>query len=199
MPERELVLAVPATLLPAPQDALVPFSPELYDLLRTGSFLARDQAETDETHRQVIAYALVRHAGRSLLMRRTRAGADARLHDRHSLGVGGHVNPIDMSPADAGDDPIRAALGRELAEEIECQPVKIEPLGFIHRSGSPVERVHTGVLFLVESETEPRIRETHKLEGRLATLDEIRAVRSSLEGWSLVPLAWLERHEHHAR
>ena len=191
MPERELVLAVPAALLPAPQDALVPFSPELYDLLRTGGrFLPRDEVETDETHRQVIAYALVRHKGRSLLMRRTRAGADARLHDRHSLGVGGHVNPVD-----AGDDPIRAALARELTEEIECQPVSVEPLGFIHRSGSPVERVHTGVLFLVESETEPRIRETHKLEGRLATLAEIQGVRDSLEGWSLVPLEWLEAHD----
>ena len=45
-------------------------------------------------------------APRWFLMRRTRAGADERLHDRWSIGIGGHLNP--------GDGGLRrAALRRE--------------------------------------------------------------------------------------
>ena len=44
-------------------------------------------------------------ARRYFLMRRTRAGGDARLHDRWSIGVGGHLNP--------GDEDLDGGLRRE--------------------------------------------------------------------------------------
>jgi len=185
----EQVYAVPARLLPGPRPGLIEFSRPLYSLLRTaGRFGARADLEADEGWRQVVPYAVVRHSGRVLLMRRTRAGADARLHDRYSVGVGGHINP-----PDAGADPIQAALLREVGEEVAVTPSSLRPLGFLHRDGNAVERVHTGVLYLLESSTPPAVLETDKLEGRLARLDEVADLRDRLEGWSQVALDWLER------
>src|SRR4051794_41901099 len=51
--------------------------------------------EQDPTWKQVIPYPVLRDGDRWFLMRRTRSGGDARLHDRYSIGVGGHVNPED--------------------------------------------------------------------------------------------------------
>ena len=53
---------------------------------------------------------MLRDGERYFLMRRTRAGADARLHDRYSIGVGGHLNP--------GDGDLLGGLRREWAEEL---------------------------------------------------------------------------------
>lgn len=186
----EQVYAVPASLLPAPQAQLMPFTAELYDLLRThGRFGPRDALEHDTTMRQVVPYAVLRHDHRTLLMRRTRAGGDARLFERYTIGVGGHINP-----PDAGPDPIQAALERELAEEVIATPTSTRPLGFIHLPGPGVAHVHTGVLYLVESSTPANVLERDKLEGHMANLSEIQAVREHLEDWSLLALEWLEAH-----
>ena len=57
--------------------------------------------------KQVIPYLVLRDGERYFLMRRTRAGGDARLHDRWSIGVGGHLNP--------GDGDLAGGLRREWA------------------------------------------------------------------------------------
>jgi len=185
----EEVLVVPANRLPQPQPTVLPYDDSTYRTLLGGTFRPRDDVEEDESYRQVIPYVILRHAGRVFLMRRTKAGADARLHDRYSIGVGGHVNPVD-----AGEDPIAACLQREVREEVDAEIASCRPVGFIHAAGNAVERVHTGVLYLAESGTLPRVRETHKLTGQLATLDEVSAVRDKLEGWSQIALQWLEEN-----
>jgi predicted NUDIX family phosphoesterase len=183
----EEVYVLPSNALPPTRQSVLPFERGLYDLLRTGgSFVPRPGAEGDQSIRQVIPYAILQHSGRTLLMRRTKAGGDARLHDRYSIGVGGHVNP-----PDAGDDPIEACLRREIAEEVEADLTSCRPVGFIHAAGDPVERVHTGVLYLAECAAPPTIRERDKLEGTMATLAEVEAVRDRLEGWSVIALDWL--------
>ena len=72
--------------------------------------MRRGDAEEDPTHKQVIPYLVLRDGERWFLMRRTKAGGDARLHDRWSIGVGGHLNP--------GDGDVAGGLRREWAEEV---------------------------------------------------------------------------------
>lgn len=148
--------------------------------------MPRAQAEDDPSYRQIIPYALVKYGGRYFLMRRTKAGGEARLHDLYTLGVGGHINP-----GDEIGNPVLGGLHRELKEEVGVQRYHAEPLGFIVMRDSSVSMVHAGVVFLVESEDEPRVMETEKLEGSLAALEEIRAVYEGLEGWSRLVLDWL--------
>ena len=60
-----------------------------------GEFRPRAEAETDPSWKQLIPYLVLRDGERIFLMRRTKAGGDERLHDRYTIGVGGHVNPED--------------------------------------------------------------------------------------------------------
>ncbi len=85
----------------------------------------RAAAEQDPTHKQVIPYLVLRDGERWFLMRRTRAGGDARLHDRWSIGVGGHLNP--------GDGDVEGGLRREWAEELDADFVPdFVPVGLLN-------------------------------------------------------------------
>ncbi|GIW23837.1 NUDIX domain-containing protein [Meiothermus sp.] len=183
----EQVYVLPASAFPPAQAKLMPLEPDLLKKMQLeGFFLERAQAEEDPTHRQIIPYALVRHRGRYLLMRRTKGGGEARLHNLYTLGVGGHINPEDQRV-----NPLLDGLRRELLEEVGVGRYTAEPVGLIVMSDTPVSRVHAGVVFVVDAEDEPRVVEAEKLEGRLASLEEVCAVYERLEGWSQVVVDWL--------
>ena len=127
---------------------------------RDGFFLRRGDAEEDPTHKQVIPYLVLRDGERWFLMRRTRAGGDARLHDLWSIGVGGHLNP--------GDGDVEGGLRREWAEEVVAgfEPA-FEAVGLLNDDTTPVGAVHVGIVFIADAAGRPvEIRETDKLEGR---------------------------------
>jgi predicted NUDIX family phosphoesterase len=145
---------------------------------REGFFLRRGDAEEDPTHKQVIPYLVLRDGERWFLMRRTRAGGDARLHDLWSIGVGGHLNP--------GDGDVEGGLRREWAEEVvaDFEPA-FEAVGLLNDDTTPVGAVHVGIVFVADAAGRPvGIRETDKLIGSFATTGEVAAVRDSMETWS---------------
>ena len=156
----------------------VPLDPYLAAVQRHGSFRPRDEAEDDPAWKQVIPYLLLRDGERLFLMRRTRAGGDERLHDLYTIGVGGHVNPDD------GD--VLGGLRREWAEEIESDfEPEFEAIGVLNDDNNAVGAVHLGFIFGADAGGRPvGIRETHKLEGDFATLEEVAAVADRLETWS---------------
>jgi predicted NUDIX family phosphoesterase len=145
---------------------------------RDGFFLRRGDAEEDPTHKQVIPYLVLRDGERWFLMRRTKAGGDARLHDLWSIGVGGHLNP--------GDGDVEGGLRREWAEEVVAsfEPA-FEAVGLLNDDTTPVGAVHVGIVFVADATGRPvAIRETDKLSGSFVTTDEVAAVRDSMETWS---------------
>lgn len=149
---------------------------------REGRFVPREAAEDDPSLKQVIPYLVVRDRGRWFLMRRTRAGGDARLHDRWSIGVGGHLNP--------GDADVPSGLRREWAEELDggFDP-EFRPVGLLNDDTTPVGSVHLGFVYETEAAGRPvAVRETEKLDGRFATTGEVHAVRDDLETWSRIVL-----------
>lgn len=185
----EQVYVLPASIFPPARDALIPLEAELLKRIELeGFFLERPQAEEDPTHRQIIPYALVRYQGRYFLMRR-KGGGEARLHNLYTLGVGGHINPQDLTHPST--NPVLDGLRRELLEEVGVRCYTAEPVGLIVMSDTPVSRVHAGVVFVVQAQDEPGVQEVEKLEGRLASLQEIEEVYGGLEGWSRVVADWL--------
>ncbi len=145
---------------------------------REGRFVPRPLAEDDPTHKQVIPYLVLRDGARWFLMRRTRAGGDARLHDRWSIGVGGHLNP--------GDGDVLGGLRREWAEEFVADFVPVfVPFGLLNDDTTAVGSVHVGVVYLADAAgREVAIRETDKLSGAFATTAAVAAVRDQMETWS---------------
>jgi predicted NUDIX family phosphoesterase len=152
--------------------------PYLAVIEREGRFAPRAAMESDPRFKQVIPYLVLRDRGRFFLMRRTRAGVDARLHERFSIGVGGHLNP--------GDADLAGGLAREWTEELEAGFVpEFRLLGLLNDDESDVGRVHVGVVFVAEADGRPvAVRETEKLEGRFAQPVELLAVHDRMETWS---------------
>jgi len=162
-----------------------PFDEYLAALQIHGTFRPRPQAETDPSWKQIIPYVVLRDGERLFLMRRTRAGGDVRLHDRYSIGVGGHINPED------GD--VAGGLRREWIEEIDADFIPdFEPVGVLNDDENAVGAVHLGLVYGAEAKGRPvAIREREKLEGRFATYDEVRAVNARLETWSALLFEFL--------
>jgi predicted NUDIX family phosphoesterase len=151
---------------------------DLARLERAGDYAPRSAVEPDPTRKQLIPYLVLRDGDRWFLMHRTRAGGDARLHDRYSIGVGGHLNP--------GDGGIEGGLGREWAEEVEADfNPEFRLVGLLNDDTTDVGAVHLGVVF--EADAAGRsvaIRETEKLSAEWATDADVRAVHDRLETWS---------------
>jgi predicted NUDIX family phosphoesterase len=186
----ELVLVVPRSLVIG-ADAWhgvrsADVAERLAAIERAGEFRPRVSMESDPSWKQVIPYLVLRDGDRTFLMRRTRAGGDARLHDLWSVGIGGHVNP-----ADGG---VAGGLAREWAEEIVADFVPgFLPVGLLNDDTTDVGSVHLGVVCIAEAGGRPvAVRETHKLAGAFASPAEVRAVRDSMETWSSLVVDFLE-------
>jgi predicted NUDIX family phosphoesterase len=147
-----------------------------------GEYRVRAEVEDDPSFQQLIPYVVVREAERVFLMRRLRAGADVRLHDRWSIGVGGHIGE--------SDGGLEGGLAREWAEELVADwSPDFELVGLLNDDTDPVGAVHLGVVYQVEAAGRPvAVRETHKLEGAFAPLSEVDALGDRLETWSRLVL-----------
>jgi predicted NUDIX family phosphoesterase len=151
-----------------------------------GRFAPRAEMEVDPSFKQIIPYLVLRDDERYFLMRRTRAGADARLHDRWSIGVGGHLNP--------GDGDLLGGLRREWDEELVAGFVpEFRLVGLLNDDSTDVGSVHLGAVYLADAAGRPvAIRETDKLTGAFATRGEVAAVADDLETWSRLVFDFLE-------
>jgi predicted NUDIX family phosphoesterase len=187
----ELVLVVPrASLMGDPgwlgvtTDGLEAFEAIV---ARDGEFRPRPEAEADRAWKQVIPYLVLRDGPRYFLMKRTKAGADARLHDRYSIGVGGHLNP--------GDGDVAGGLRREWREEVDAE---FEPqfrlIGLLNDDTTEVGSVHVGAVYVADAAGQPvAIRETEKLTGAFAEPGDVAAVLDRMETWSALVFEHLER------
>ncbi|MBI4682240.1 MAG: hypothetical protein HY757_03975 [Nitrospirae bacterium] len=62
-------------------------------ILNNQVFMSRDNAEYDFEHKQVIPYVIIRNGNNYLLLKRLTGQTEKRLHNKYSLGIGGHINP----------------------------------------------------------------------------------------------------------
>lgn len=118
-------------------------------------FMDREAAEMDPSHKQLIPYCIFRCGGRVLHYTRGKSGGESRLHAKISVGVGGHVNPVDTGGGKTGPDAYNAAVTREIEEELELpasHPHRI--IALLNDDSNPVGEVHLGVVHLVELPTE---------------------------------------------
>ncbi len=154
-------------------------------ILKNHFFLERSKAEYDPTFRQAIPYVVARCGERFLLLKRTKKQAEKRLHDKYSLGIGGHINP---EPLNGAAHIVEAGLRRELAEEIHfAGRTSYNLAGVICDDSNEVSRVHLGLVFLLDTDSEEfSVNEKDLMTARWATREEIAEVHPYLESWSQV-------------
>ena len=148
-------------------------------------FRPRPEMETDPAYKQIIPYVLVTRGAEAFVMQRLKKGGEQRLHGLLSLGVGGHINPVDEAEGSA----LTAGLRREVDEEVAMErAVSLTPLGVINNDRDEVGRVHLGFLFRLEAEGAVTVRETEKLSGSFMPIAALPALRDKMEGWSQIAL-----------
>jgi predicted NUDIX family phosphoesterase len=153
-------------------------------IARYGFFTPRPQAEGDSSLKQVILYLVLRYRRLLFLYQRLNATTENRLMHKYSIGLGGHINPVDRCPI--SQRLLGINLLRELTEEVRLAGrFSYRVIGAVNDDQSEVGRYHIGIVFLISSASpEVAIRETEKLSGSMAPIDRVLACRPSLETWS---------------
>jgi predicted NUDIX family phosphoesterase len=164
-------------------------APLLARIAEHGFFVERRHAELDSTMKQIIPYCVVARGQDVFLTRRLAAGGEARLHGKRSIGIGGHVNPVDGVGGSEGGDVLREGLRRELDEELVIGGSwNSRPVGILNDDSTDVGSVHLGLVSVVDVDGDVAVRETEALEGEFVGVDELerlcREERGSFETWS---------------
>ena len=185
------------SILVVRREYLAPYLTEDFGLITEGveeivrvieahhEFRPRPEMETDPAYKQIIPYVLVTRGTEAFVMQRLKKGGEQRLHGLLSLGVGGHIDPVDEAEGSA----LTAGLRREVDEEVALErAVSLTPLGVINNDRDEVGRVHLGFLFRLEAEGAVTVRETEKLSGSFMPIAALPALRDKMEGWSQIAL-----------
>lgn len=151
-------------------------------------------AERNEMYKQPIPYCVVRRNGEVFAYRRLSKGGESRLHDKLSIGVGGHMNPYDGTFAQM----LHINLLRELDEELhitapdrsEGAEPSLNIIGMINDDADDVGKVHIGILAIIDfpEDFAIEVRETDQLEGIWMTEEDLRNPDNyaKMESWSKI-------------
>lgn len=152
--------------------------------------MRRGDAENDPTFKQPIPYCVIRRGTDIFLYKRLSGGGETRLHDKLSIGAGGHMNDI---PELATFEEILAEnLMRELEEELKISSdvMDINTVGFINDDEDEVGKVHIGLLVVldVEADATVSVRETDQLQGEWVSAHSLLSenIYPKLESWSQI-------------
>jgi predicted NUDIX family phosphoesterase len=116
-------------------------------------FMDRAEAEADPTHKQLIPYCLIRCGTSILNYTRGTSGGEDRLHALRSVGVGGHINPVDTGNGRTGRDAYFAAVERELDEELIFDTAHTNRIAaLLNDDSNEVGRVHLGIVHVIDVE-----------------------------------------------
>ena len=117
-------------------------------------FIKRIDAENDSSYKQIIPYIILQTKDHCKTAIYQRQGSEQRLHDLWSLGIGGHINPVDVNtPKDSFKQILIAGMERELSEELDQMPENSSPefIGVISEDITDVGKVHLGAVFKIET------------------------------------------------
>jgi predicted NUDIX family phosphoesterase len=146
-------------------------------------FLARAEAETDPSWKQLIPYVVLRCGPEVFHYRRGGSGSEARLRARRSLGIGGHICDAD---GEATPEAYWAGMRREVAEEVEVRSSLTERcVGLINDDRTPVGQVHLGVVHLFDlARPDVAAREDALADAGFVRLEALRGREADFETWS---------------
>ena len=150
-------------------------------------YMDRALAEKSPQFKQLIGYAIFCHKGRILAYSRTAKGTETRLHDKWSLGIGGHINPIDGLTDSIAT--YLTGMEREIREEISIPAaVGQELYAVINDDTDEVGSVHLGIVHRFELESEDVAPNEKKLDNLgFHSLEELAGeLYPKLESWSAI-------------
>ena len=153
------------------------------EVLPVCRFMCREDVETAATLLQVIPYSVVKCDDKILVYNRGNKGGEGRLANKYSIGVGGHINPVD-NRIGGPLITLREAAARELREELT--PVEPEThmiVALLQSNESVVDVVHFGVVMEARYLSMPTIEASEEIASyQWVTTEELGEYE--LESWS---------------
>ena len=190
----ELVLAIPTAelwkLIPYQEQGFAKVDSDvLKQILHKGVYHERTVLEEDPSFKQLISYAIITYNDSFYLFRRRSAQTEQRLHNKRSLGVGGHMNPAISK--DLTEQYLLDELKRELFEEVKllngCSVENIAFLGLINDDTIPVGRVHIGLLYIIRlTSQDVVINESDKMTADWVDKTQLLEYYDGMESWSRI-------------
>jgi len=163
----------------------------------------RYDCETDEKVLQIIPYTLIFGPNETVFSYIRYSGenkdfyGDIRLHGKHSIGAGGHID-VDR---DGPEDYIGDCIKRELAEEIQFEKSYSQPklIGTLKSTKLEVDRVHFGLIFAIQTEGNVKPNEEALVKSKMAPINELITNSNypkekqgiETETWSAYLIPWL--------
>jgi len=164
-------------------------------------FIPRSQAEKDPSHKQLIPYVIMAHDGRYFSYVRGRRAGESRLVGNRSIGIGGHINPIDDMPLFSDFyETYLSAVEREVAEEVVVETTHADSVvALLNDDSNEVGSVHLGIVHYWNLDA-PKIDKKEQMITQMAfmTSEELQQVRDTLETWSQKCLDGLAQMKIHA-
>ena len=171
----------------------------LHELFAPGvlRFMARSKAEADPSYKQLIPYVIMTCNGKYLNYVRGKRAGETRLVGNRSIGIGGHINPVDDEVPLFGTDfreVYLTAVEREVTEEVSVEAGHTDRIvGLLNDDTNAVGQVHLGVVhcWTLDSESVEK-REQMITQMTFMTSDQLHEVQDSLETWSQLCLEGLD-------
>lgn len=162
------------------------------------SFMPRPEAEQDPTHKQLIPYVIIQYGDKYLTYVRGKRAGETRLVGNRSIGIGGHINPVDNEVPLFGIDYreiYENAVQREVDEEINIEGGRSDRIvALLNDDTNEVGAVHLGVVHILTVDNEKVTRNEQMItQLEFKTLDQLNAVRDEMETWSQLCLDGLEK------
>lgn len=153
------------------------------------AYIPRSHAETNPAYKQIIPYMLFKHEQKIFVMQRKQDASEQRLANKYSLGIGGHVRQEDITDSD-----IFTWAKREFNEEVSYNgSLKISKIGVLNDESTEVNKVHLGMILLLEGDNNNiQIKNEHK-SGMLLTISECKTLYPLFESWSQIVLDFIEK------
>lgn len=143
------------------------------EVVPTATFVDRWMAESDSTILQLIPYVILMSKDKKVFSYQ-RKGSEQRLIDRFSIGIGGHINPLDKrkglgyksNPQFIGWDTVLQGAIREVCEELDLESgfvrSRLKLCGSVYtptdvgnssdKPGPSVGQVHMGIVYVLPIE-----------------------------------------------
>lgn len=154
-------------------------------------FMPRPAAENDPSFKQLIPYVLIRCGEKFLSYVRGKRAGETRLVGNRSVGIGGHINPVDEM-ALFGDlrQTYLNAVKREVEEEIAIDASYTDTIvALLNDDSNAVGSVHLGVVHVWTLDSDAVVRREQMItQLAFMTPAELTAVRDTMETWSQICL-----------
>jgi len=190
----ESVFAIPTDdlwkLLTYKEQGLIKENSEVLNrVVQKGLFRKRNELEEDPSFKQIIPYAIISNKESFYLFKRTSRQTEKRLHNKFSLGVGGHMNAVNSK--ELKEQYLINELKRELFEEVKllngCLIEDVEFIGFINDDTISVGSVHIGLLYNIHvSNKNVVINETDKMTADWIDKPDLAEFYEGMETWAKI-------------